>query len=222
MEEEGRKEKPLLGEERKLNVGQSVADIAEIVSLSSSGVTQLRSDILRYISKLRMPCPTPGCNHGLTEAASVCKGYRTQAHIVNAQSLSLETITTEESNPLVIPVFCYVFSEIVRADNKEKEVCRKCREESFCYKARFDGLFCHGCGLFVDYKNRKAGYSDEWTTSTCGSGLAARLDVGCSCCERSGVSAKFGDYWFCTPNCMQRWYLSGGEKAKKEEKFFSF
>ncbi len=203
-------------------MGQSVADISEIVSLSGSaeqGATQLRSDMRRYVSKLRKPCPTSGCNHGLTEAASVCKGYRMQAHIVNDQSLSLET-STLESYPLVIPVFCYVFSEILRND-KEKEVCKKCREESFCYKARFDGLFCHGCGFFVDYENRKVGYSDEWTTSTLGSGLATRLDVRCYYCERSGVSTKFGDYWFCTTDCMQKWYLSGGEKERTEEKFFS-
>ncbi len=218
MGEEG-ENKLLISKGKKRNLGQSAGDIAEIVSLSSpgeTGTTKLKADIHRYISKLRTPCPTPECNHGLTEAASVCKGYETQAHIINSQSLVPETCTTK-SNPLVIPVFCYVFSEL-NQDDREKEVCKKCREESFSYKEKFDGLFCHGCGFFVDYEHRKVGYSDEWTTATSGSGLTIRLDIRCSYCGRGGVSAKFGDYWFCTPYCMQKWYISGGGTAKKEER----
>ena len=210
------------GETGGRNLGQNVDDIAQIVSLSSPGEEgrrKLEIAILRYISKLRKPCPTPDCNHGLTQRAGVCKGYETEANIVCGQksSLSFEKENCRaKSYPLVIPVFCFVFSHLADQGCMEKEVCKKCREESFSYKQKFDGLFCHGCGFFVGYENRTVGYSGEWTT---GSGLMTRLDIKCSHCERSGVSTKFGDYWFCSPHCMQRWYLSGGgrQRAKNNE-----
>jgi hypothetical protein len=206
------------------SLGQEVEDIAQIVSLSSPGEDgrrELEFSISRYISKLRKPCPTPGCNHGLTRGVAVCSGYESEAIIIGSGSgrqspLSFEETShrDEKSHPLVIPVFCFVFSELL--GHSEKEVCKRCREESFSYKRKFDGLYCHGCGFFVDYENRIAGYSGEWTTS---SELPTRLDIKCSYCETAGVSTKFGDYWFCTPFCMQSWYLSGGGgcRAKKEK-----
>jgi hypothetical protein len=205
------------------SLGQEVEDIARIVSFSSPGEDgrrELEFSISRYISKLRKPCPTQGCNHGITRGAAVCSGYEIEAIIIGSDSgrqspLSFEETShrDEKSRPLVIPVFCFVFSELL--NHSEKEVCKRCREESFSYKRKFDGLFCHGCGFFVDYENRTVGYSREWTT---GSGLMARLDIKCSYCERSGVSTKFGDYWFCSPHCMQNWYLSGGGQRAKKNK----
>lgn len=203
------------------NLGENVEDIAQIVSLSNpseEGRRKLEFDILRYISKLRKPCPTSGCNHGLTRGAAVCSGYEREAIIIgngSQSSLSFEETShrDEKSYPLVMPVFCFVFSELL--GHSEKEVCKKCRQESFSYKLKFNGLFCHGCGFFVDYENRTVGYSGEWTTS---SGLMTRLDISCSYCERSGVSTKFGDYWFCSPHCMQNWYLSGGGLRAKKNK----
>jgi hypothetical protein len=212
--------------ERRL--GEYIEDIAQIISLSSPGEEgrrELEFSILRYISKLRKPCPTPGCNHGLTQAAAVCSGYECKTIIIGRgqSSISLSSLEggdeanhhhQKKSYPLVIPVFCFVFSELASEGCSDKEICKKCREEYFSYKRKFDGLFCHGCGFFVDYENRTVGYSSEWTTS---SELMTRLDIKCSYCETNYVSTKFGDYWFCTPQCMQNWYLSGGKRVMREK-----
>ncbi|HYB05110.1 MAG TPA: hypothetical protein VED17_11660 [Nitrososphaerales archaeon] len=202
----------MLGSGSSSRWGQNIEDLAQIISFSTpsrNDRAKLEADIHRYLSKLKKPCPTPECDHGLTRGGSICRGYQTQAKIIDIEQGTHIT----KSHPIVIPVFCYVFSEFASQGCKEKEVCEKCREESFSYKSRFNGLFCHGCGFFLDYENRTVGYSDEWTTS---SNIPSRLDVACSYCERTGVSTKFGDYWFCTPYCMQMWYLSGGSQRKSE------
>jgi hypothetical protein len=208
------------------SLGEYVEDIAQIVSLTGPGEEgrrELQSSICRYISKLRKPCPTPGCNHGLTQAAAVCTGYESEVITIARGRCSLSSLEAkaeanqhyEKSHPLVIPVFCFVFSELAAGKScSDREICKKCREESFSYKRKFDGLFCHGCGFFVDYENRTIGYSSEWTTSF---ELMTRLDINCSYCEKSGVSTKFGDYWFCSPHCMQNWYLSGGQRQVERE-----
>lgn len=188
-------------------MGIILEDIAEILACSKD--SELRSNVLRYLFKLNKPCPTPACNHWLTEGAFDCHGYRTRRKVVDLEG-DVPKISEIESNPIVISVFCYTFCQLTTG----KEPCKICRDGDFKYKAKFDGLYCHACGFFVDYNRRRVGYSDEWTTRS-----ENHIEFGISCkyCAKQGVSIKFGDYWFCDAYCMQKWYFSIGSGTPQSQ-----
>ena len=173
-------------------------DIAEI--LASSKDSELRRNVLRYMSRLHKPCPSPNCQHPAIEGAFICHGYEGEQRVIEVDG-ALSKVEDIKSNPLVTPPFCEVFCRLSRG----KDVCKTCRREEFGYRAKLDGLYCHSCGFFVDYGRRRVGYTKEWTTSM---GNTPKFENSCSQCGRKDVSAKFGDYWFCNGDCLKKWYLS--------------
>lgn len=187
--------------------GTILEDIAEIVA--SSNRSEVRNSVLRYISKLSGLCPTLSCHHHITEGVFDCYGYETQREVIHLDA-HVPKIEAVRSNPLVINMFCSIFYQL----HQGKEPCKTCRDEGFRYKVPLMGLYCHGCGFFVDYDRGMVGYSKEWTANR--QNLTV-LGTSCVKCGRQGVSVKFGDYWFCNDVCMQKWYLS--LEIRKEEAF---
>jgi endogenous inhibitor of DNA gyrase (YacG/DUF329 family) len=84
------------------------------------------------------------------------------------------------------------------------------------YREAIDGLFCQGCGFFIDYHNQQVGYAQEWTMSK---NLKLPQDMigrkECTACGRTAVSAKFADYFFCSHECLDEW-LSNPSKTQNE------
>ncbi len=173
-------------------------DLAEIINCSKD--SNLRSNVFRYLSKLNRPCPSPNCEHMVDEGAFVCLAYGTKQQIMHVEG-QVTKILEIESNPLVIPVFCSVFCQL----GEGKETCKSCKDLDFGYRVKLNGLYCHGCGFFLDYDQRRVGYSKEWTTL---SRNVTKLGISCKQCGTQVVSAKFGDYWFCNAECMREWCIS--------------
>lgn len=181
----------------------TIHDLAEIVA--NSDRSEIRSNVLRYISKLNRSCPTQGCRHDLHENACNCFGYVTSREIARREGRDTKVLEIN-SNPIVIDVFCFTFGRL----SSGKEPCKVCSEGGYLYKAASNGLYCHGCGFFIDYDKRMVGYSKEWTTTT---SLTRPIEAEglCTHCSKKGpMFAKFGNYMFCEDRCMQRWYLSLG------------
>ncbi|MCH8022321.1 MAG: hypothetical protein IH932_01055 [Thaumarchaeota archaeon] len=179
-------------------------DLAEIIT--SSKDSNLRDNVFRYLSKLNRPCPSPNCEHMVDEGAFICLGYGTQQQIMHVEG-KVTKIREIDANPLVIPVFCSVFSQL----GEGKETCKSCRDRDFGYRMKLNGLYCHGCGFFLDYDQRRVGYSKEWTTI---SRNVTKLGISCRHCGKQVVSAKFGDYWFCDAECMREWCISVAPTAQ--------
>lgn len=185
-----------------MNKGQErqiiLEDLAEIINCSKD--SNLKANVFRYLSKLDRLCPSPNCEHVVNEESFVCLAYGTQQQIMHIEG-QVAKIREIESNPFVIPAFCSVFCQL----DEGKEACKSCRDRDFGYRVKLNGLYCHGCGFFVDYDQRRVGYSKEWTTLTRNT---TKLGISCKHCGTQVVSAKFGDYWFCNAKCMREWCIA--------------
>ncbi|MBI4257554.1 MAG: hypothetical protein HY619_01240 [Thaumarchaeota archaeon] len=172
---------------------------------SSTEPQQVRANVIRYLRRLNKSCPTPDCKHALSHDAFVCNGYETNAVIVKpeGENLSLKPVKT---HPFTIPVVCRAFSSL---RDQEKLNCRYCLAGSFCYRRELDGFYCHGCGFFIDFAEKKIGYAEEWRISRLESetpmGFHENTPKWCRTCLAKPVEYKFGDYYFCSTECLQKY-----------------
>ncbi len=178
--------------------------LAELLMLLSgdSDPGALKAIIASKLEQLNQRCLTAGCDHGLMNA-SVCDAYSTSGMLLGVEGAVLES-KTQDLNPLVQTFFCDIFPHM---EDAAKTRCKSCEESQFASRRDFEGLFCHGCGLFIDFKNRQIGYVNEWTTRyKVGSKLGTE-PLKCRNCGSPVVTAKFGDYGFCSKDCLEQWYL---------------
>ena len=88
--------------------------------------------------------------------------------------------------------------------------CRYCLAGGFTYRNTLDGVFCHGCGFFIDFSTKRIGYAREWTIAhlPVPAPPEFRLDSPqqCKTCQRAGAEYKFGDFYFCSPSCLQKYF----------------
>ncbi len=188
-----------------------ITDLVELVQLTE-GPNAARASVGKYLGKLGKPCPTPGCLHELTPEPFLCKGYRFRRYLFR---LTGEELRSVRSNGYALSTheMCGVLRKSVFV---EKEACRECEADPRMYREAIDGLFCQGCGFFIDYDNREVGYAQEWTTSR---NLKLPRDLlgqkVCTACGRSVVSVKFADYFFCSHECLDGW-LANPSKTQNE------
>ncbi len=153
------------------------------------------------LERFERPCLTQGCDHGLRHG-NICKGYFTHGTLLTLEGFSLKS-SEAVFNPLLQSFFCEVFS---RLEDPAKSPCKGCSASGFSLREDFDGLYCHGCGLFIDFTNRRLGFSEEWTTRTLVERESPSESLNCKNCACKGIRAKFGDYAFCSKQCLHEWY----------------
>ena len=178
--------------------------LVELVLILTRGTAEdVVRDVTTRIEQLDRPCVTAGCDHGL-RFGNVCKGYYTCGTIIGVEGVAL-SLRTSVLNPLVQPFFCDVFSQV---QDLTKSRCKDCTGNGYSLRGNFDGVFCHGCGLFIDFKRRRLGYAEEWTTKSNLEAESPLRLLECKNCGSTPVNAKFGDYAFCSKQCLQEWYFS--------------
>lgn len=181
-----------------------IADLAHALRSSSSAI-ELRNTVFGYLERLGGKCPTRNCPHKLDLDPFVCLGYTTIHFVLGFDDEDLLLYRKNCGNPLVQEIFCNKFSE---GSDEERGTCIHCALTNFSKRKKINGAFCHGCGFFVDLDSRTIGYAEEWTTRH---ELAVGVFVpgkpeGCSRCGTRKVVCKFGDYYFCSRDCMNEWY----------------
>lgn len=191
---------------------QAVEDLVRI--LRTEKTDKVKEAIENYLAARTGGCPTPGCPHKLAPSY-LCLGYHTihfAVEVVNEQPFAGKTW----SRPLVQEFFCDLFS---KTHDQRKEICIYCAATDFSRRSAFNGLFCHGCGFYIDFSSRTLGYSEEWTTR---SNIVLGIHVpgkpeSCTGCNSGQVTAKLGDYYFCSTDCMRNWYHSQGKREMTQD-----
>lgn len=176
-------------------------DLVELVQLTDSREAA-RIAVGKYLSKLAKPCPTPGCLHELSSLPFLCKGYRSRWYLFRMVGDEMKSATTAGS-ALSTQQICNVLES---SNYPEKEPCRECKTVRRAYREALEGVFCHGCGFFIDYDHRQIGYTQEWTISEdlkLPPEMLAKKQ--CVVCTEPSVSAKFADYFFCSQECLEEW-----------------
>ncbi len=180
---------------------RALTELAFILGRHSSE-SEVKKSVIANLEHSGRACLTAGCEHGLTRG-SVCKGYYTASTIYALEGYSLK-LTRTVCNPLVQPFICQTFAKL---EDHTRSPCKNCSKSGYSLRRDFDGLFCHGCGLFIDFANRRLGYAEEWTTRMLPESDALVQSHRCRKCDSTQVSAKFGDYTFCSKQCLQEWYF---------------
>lgn len=168
----------------------------------------------KYLNRLDKPCPTPGCFQDVDYHPILCKGYRFRWYTFKIMGDRLKSISTA-GHALSTNQICGILKS---SNYREKAKCRDCKASGHSYREALDGIFCHGCGFFIDYNCRQIGYAQEWTTSD-----NLKLPQGilgqkhCAVCGQPTVSAKFADYFFCSHGCLDHW-LSNASRRRTRSK----
>jgi len=176
-------------------------DIVELVKLTNSP-SVAKAAVFKYLDKLPKACPTPGCMHDLNTTPFLCKNYRNPWQLFGIVNGSMRSATWL-GNALSTLDIC---STLERCEDEEKQQCKKCKNNRPAHREAFDGIFCHGCGFFIDFEHQQIGYSKEWTISESLKVPSALLDKKeCAVCSASRVLLKFADYFFCSHKCFEEW-----------------
>ncbi len=186
-------------------------DLVELVQLTDSPEAA-RTAVERYLNKLAKPCPTPGCAYHLNDLPFLCRGYRVRWYLFTMAGDEMKSVSSS-GHALSTKEICGILEN---SDYPEKEPCRECKAAGSAYRETMKGVFCHGCGFFIDYNHQQIGYTQEWTTSEnlkLPRGILGKKQ--CIVCSQPTVSAKFADYFFCSPKCMKEW-LSNPSKRQRE------
>lgn len=173
-------------------------DLVELVQLTDSPEAA-KAAVSKYLRKLPKACPTPGCLHDLNHAPFLCKGYRYRWHLFKIVGDELKSAASA-GNALSTQGIC---TTLEKSNYPEKEACRECKTTRRAHREALDGVFCHGCGFFIDFDHQQIGYTQEWT-------IADELKLPpallgkkqCIVCDQPNVTAKFADYFFCSPGCL--------------------
>jgi hypothetical protein len=186
---------------------QAFIDLVEIVQLTDSPEAA-RTSVSKYLGKLPKQCPTPSCMHDLNDTPFLCKGYRNPWHLFRMVDDEVKSVTYV-GNALSTTGIC---NALENCNDARKEPCRECKSNRQAQREALDGVFCHGCGFFIDFEHQQIGYTQEWTI--CESLKLPPVLLGrkeCVVCAASKVSLKFADYFFCSHDCFEEWL---GEKEK--------
>ena len=179
----------------------AIIDLVELVQLTDSPEAA-RTSVSYYLRKLPKQCPTPGCMHDLNDAPFLCKGYRNPWHLFRIVGYELKSVTSS-GNALSTAGICNALEK--RCDIG-KDPCRECETNRQAQREALDGLFCHGCGFFIDFEHQQIGYTQEWTISENLKLPPALLGPKeCTVCAAPKVSLKFADYFFCSHECFEDW-----------------
>ncbi len=182
-------------------------DLVELVQLTDS-LEAARASVSRYLGKLLKHCPTPGCMHDLNNTPFLCKGYRNPWHLFRIVGDEVKSVTSA-GNTLSTTGIC---NALENCNDDRKEPCRECKSNRRAQREALDGIFCHGCGFFIDFERHQIGYTQEWTISESlklPPVLLGRKE--CVVGAAPKVSLKFADYFFCSHGCFEEWF---GETEK--------
>ncbi len=135
-------------------------DLVELVQLTDSPEA-VRVAVSKYLRKLPKACPTPGCGDDLNHTPFLCKGYRYRWHLFKIVGDDLKSASSA-GNTLSTQGICTTLEKI---NYPEKEACRECRSARREHREALEGVFCHGCGFFMDFDHQQIGYTQEWTIS---------------------------------------------------------
>ena len=161
-----------------------------------------RMAVRKYLDHLEKSCPTPGCFQNLNHHPTMCKRYHFRWYTFKMIGDRLKSVSMS-GYAISTSQIC----DILKHSNYlEKSKCRNCESGADSPRETLNGVFCQGCGFFIDYNRGHIGYAQEWTTSD-----NLKLPLGilgqkeCTACRQPTVSAKFADYYFCSHNCLDHW-----------------
>ena len=183
-------------------------DLVDLVQLTNTP-DEARTAVVNYLSKFAGTCPTNRCPHDLEQAPFLCKNYRSRWHTFQIIHGELKD-SASDGYALSTDEICSVLDQ---TGDPGKDRCRECKASDWVTRGKLDGVYCHGCGFFIDFGRKQIGYTQEWTVSE-GTEPPFPLMWGkkCSNCAKPDVKAKFADYFFCSQVCMDQWLL-GPSKA---------
>lgn len=188
---------------------RTLAELASILK-NEPDASNVKNVVISRLQQLNRPCLTVGCDHGL-KSANLCGAYSTGGEVYVVEGGELQA-APQTLTRLVQPFVCDIFQLL---EDKSKADCRACAVHDYWLRGEFDGVFCHGCGLFIDFKNRHLGYVQEWTTRYSLTAEEKPAAAECKNCGYAVTNVKFGDYLFCSKECLEDWYYTNMQSVKK-------
>jgi hypothetical protein len=180
------------------------ADLVELVQFMDTP-SEARSAVNSYLSKFSGTCPSHRCSHEIEQAPFLCKSYRSRWHTFQIVRGEL-TNTPSDGYALCTNEICTVLE---RSGDSKKEGCRECKASNWNTRGKLDGVYCHGCGFFIDFGRKQIGYTQEWTVSEESAAPSPTMwGKKCDTCGAPESKAKFADYFFCSETCMNVWLLA--------------
>ena len=184
-------------------------DLVELVQLTDTP-TNARTAVMNYLGKFPGTCPTDRCLHDLEQAPFLCKNFRFRWHTFQIAHGELKK-SVSDGYALSTEEICTVLH---KTGDPRKEACHECKTSNRVSRGKLDGIYCHGCGFFVDFGRKQIGYTQEWTVSEeTRTRPSFILGKKCSNCAEPNVKAKFADYFFCSQACLNQWLSEPSKSA---------
>ncbi|HUK49861.1 MAG TPA: hypothetical protein VLV18_02400 [Terriglobales bacterium] len=180
------------------------SDLVELVQLTDTP-NEARAAVTVYLKRFPGTCPTNRCSHDLESSPYLCKTYRSRWHTFKILRGDLVN-SASDGYALSTDEICNILG---RTGDPRKEGCRECKASNSNNRGKMDGLYCHGCGFFIDFGRKQIGYTQEWTVSDDSAAPSPSLwGKKCDTCGAPETKAKFADYFFCSETCMNVWILA--------------
>jgi hypothetical protein len=184
-------------------------DLVELVQLTDTP-NKARTAVMNYLNKFPKICPTDRCSHDLEQAPFLCKNFRFRWHTFRTVQGELKK-SVSDGYALSTEETCTVLQ---KTGDPRKEACHECKTSNRVSRGKLDGIYCHGCGFFIDFGRKQIGYTQEWTVSEeTGASPLFILGRKCSNCAKPNVKAKFADYFFCSQSCLNQWLSEPSKPA---------
>ena len=179
-----------------------ITDLVELVQFTDTP-DQARTAVMKYLRKFPGKCPSPRCSHDLEQTPYLCRHYRFRWHTLQMVQGKLKS-SPSKGYALSTQEICTVLR---KTEDPRKEHCHECGASDRPARGKMDGIYCHGCGFFIDFGRKQIGYTQEWTVSERSKNpFSFILGNRCSNCAQSNVKAKFADYFFCSQACLNQWF----------------